>query len=83
MIFVFDTVENIVEKGENAGYQHFLLFSQCFQRAFYPGPLKVRTVWERVTGKFHYVGRVPCAGFIFLSAKAFMVESTYNDDFCL
>ena len=23
--------ENIVEKGENAGYQHFLLFSQCFQ----------------------------------------------------
>ena len=22
--------ENIVGKGENAGYQHFLLFSQCF-----------------------------------------------------
>ena len=27
---VFDRVENIVGKGENAGYQHFLLFSQCF-----------------------------------------------------
>ena len=27
-------VENIVEKGENAGYQHFLLFPQCFQKAF-------------------------------------------------
>ena len=23
-------VENIVEKGENAGFQHFLLFPQCF-----------------------------------------------------
>ena len=26
-------VENIVEKGENAGYQHFLLFTGCFQKA--------------------------------------------------
>ena len=31
MIFVFDKVENIVGKGENAGYQHFLLFPRCFQ----------------------------------------------------
>ena len=30
MIFVFDRVENIVEKGENAVHQHFLLFPQCF-----------------------------------------------------
>ena len=29
--FAFGRVENIVEKGENAGYQHFLLFPQCFQ----------------------------------------------------
>ena len=34
MIFVCDRDENIVGKGENAGYQHFLLFPQCFQRAF-------------------------------------------------
>ena len=28
--FLFhDRVENIVGKGENAGYQHFLLFRQC------------------------------------------------------
>ena len=40
MIFVFDRVENIVVKGENAGYQHFLLFPLCFQRAFYSGSLK-------------------------------------------
>ena len=26
MIFAFDRVENIVGKGENADYQHFLLF---------------------------------------------------------
>ena len=25
-------VENTVGKGENAGYQHFLLFSQCFPK---------------------------------------------------
>ena len=25
-------VENIVEKGENAGYQHFLLFTQYFRK---------------------------------------------------
>ena len=29
--FVLGRVDNIVEKGENAGYQHFLLFQQCFQ----------------------------------------------------
>ena len=28
--FVSGRVENIVGKGENAGYQHFLLFPQCF-----------------------------------------------------
>ena len=30
--FVFDTIENIVGKGENAGHQHLLLFPQCFQK---------------------------------------------------
>ena len=33
MIPIFDRVENIVRKGENAGYQHFLLFPQCFLKA--------------------------------------------------
>ena len=36
-ISVFDRVENIVGKGENAGYQHFLLFQQCFQKASFLG----------------------------------------------
>ena len=35
MIFVFDRVDNIVGKGENAGYQHFLLFPQYFQKVLY------------------------------------------------
>ena len=32
MISVCDRIENIVGKGENAGYQYFLLFPQCFQK---------------------------------------------------
>ena len=32
MISFFYTVENIVEKGENPGYQHFLLSKQSFQK---------------------------------------------------
>ena len=40
-----DKVENIVGKGENAGYQHFLLFPQCFQNASSTGSLKVGIVW--------------------------------------
>ena len=48
MICVTDWIENIVGKGENAGYQHFLLFPRCFQKASFPGLLKVRIVWYRV-----------------------------------
>ena len=32
MISLLDRVENTVGKGENAGYQHFLLFLQCFPK---------------------------------------------------
>ena len=35
--FFFNRVENIVEKGENADFQHFLLFPQCFQKASFSG----------------------------------------------
>ena len=43
--FVLRRVENMVGKGENAGYQHFLLFPQCFQKASFQGSLKVGIVW--------------------------------------
>ena len=41
---VLERVENIVGKGENAGYQHFLLFQQCFQKDFLR-LLKGEIVW--------------------------------------
>ena len=31
--FGLGRAETIVGKGENAGYQHFLLYQQCFQKA--------------------------------------------------
>ena len=43
--FVLGRVESIMGKGENAVYQHFLLFPYCFQTAFFSGSLKVRIVW--------------------------------------
>ena len=45
MIFVIDRVENIVGKGENAGYQYFLLCPQCFLKPTIPGSLKSDIVW--------------------------------------
>ena len=35
--FVLKRVENIVGKGENASYQHFLIFPQCFQSFLFQG----------------------------------------------
>ena len=37
--------ENNVGKGENAGYQHFLLFPQCFQKSSFTEELIVGNVW--------------------------------------
>ena len=39
-------VENTVGKGENARYEQFLLFPQCFLKACFPGASKM----------CHYVG---------------------------
>ena len=44
--FALGRVENIVEKGENAGYQHFLLFvPTMFSRGFF---LRVLKSWDCV-----------------------------------
>ena len=53
----FDRIENIGGKGENAGYHHFLLFTQRFQKASFSGSLKSgvcgkelteeKTLWEK------------------------------------
>ena len=42
--FVLGRVVNIVRKLKNAGYQHFLLFPQCFQKPSVSGRLKVEIV---------------------------------------
>ena len=44
IISLLDTVENTTGKQENAGYQHFLLFPQCFPKSSYLGLLKVGIV---------------------------------------
>ena len=46
--FVLGKEENIVGKGENAGYQHFLIFPQYFQKAPLSRSLKFGTVGYRV-----------------------------------
>ena len=43
--FGLGRIENIVGEGQNADYQHFLLFSQCFQKPSVSGLLKVGIVW--------------------------------------
>ena len=49
IIYVFDrVVENIVGRGENAGYHHFLLFPQCFEKASFPDTSKGVIEWEWV-----------------------------------
>ena len=45
MISLLDSVENTVGKGENAGYQHFLLFLQCFPKPSFLGLLIVGIMW--------------------------------------
>ena len=41
-------VENTVGKREVARYEQFLLFPQCFQKAYFPGASKGVIVWEWV-----------------------------------
>ena len=44
-ISFFNRIENTVGKGENAGYQHFLLFPHCFPNSFSLRPSKVGILW--------------------------------------
>ena len=48
IISVFDRVENIVGRGENACYQHFFLFPQCFEKLSLLVLFKVKIMWYRV-----------------------------------
>ena len=46
MKFGLGRSENIVGKRENAGYQHFLFFPQCFPKSSFQGSLKVEIQGE-------------------------------------
>ena len=46
--FLLNMIENIVGKGENAGYQHFLLFPQCFLHSSLSASLRVEIRWSQV-----------------------------------
>ena len=48
MEFVYDRIENILGKGENAGYPQFFFFQQCFQKEFSFWLLKFRIVKKQV-----------------------------------
>ena len=50
---LFKRVENTVGKGEIARYEQFLLFSQCFPKACFPGATKGVIVWEWVNSLPH------------------------------
>ena len=43
--------KNTVGKGEIARYEQFLLFPQCFQKAYFPGASKGVIVWEWVNNQ--------------------------------
>ena len=45
---VCDRIENIVGIEENAGYQHFRHFQQCFQKPVSVFRYKTGTDWKRV-----------------------------------
>ena len=57
VISVFDRVENIVGKGENADYQHFLLFPQCFQNSSFSSHQKLE-LFGKGLNKIYYLVHV-------------------------
>ena len=52
--FVFEWLQNIVGEGENAGFQDFLLFLQCFQRVSSAGSLNLVKMWSSVNVRLIY-----------------------------
>ena len=67
-IYVSDRRENIERRGENAGYQHILLFPQSFQKPYFVLPRKTMDCLGNVEAK-PVSGTVPMHPpcFLFLS----------------
>ena len=45
---ITETIENIAAKGEFAGFNQFLLLSQCFQKLSAAEELESVYMWERI-----------------------------------
>ena len=43
--FLIEREEIFLERGENAGYHHFLFLSQCFKKVPFKGMLKFSIMW--------------------------------------
>ena len=71
MEFVFYRIKNIVGEGENVGYQHFLLFPQCFKKPSVSGRL---TLSQTILG-FHGHNKKP------LETTVVKGENTGNQHF--
>ena len=54
---VLGRVEKIVGKEENAGYQHFLLFPKCFQKASLSRSLKCG-LWCKELTNYHVICKI-------------------------
>ena len=67
----FHWVKNIVGKGENAGYQHFLLSSQGFEKLYILGSLQLGTNWLTVGLPFTFNILVFHDYFMVISFKPF------------
>ena len=67
--FLFLRVESIVGNGENNGYQHFLLFTQCLQKASFSGSFTVRIVRKKVKTQ-----KIISSGYV----KAVLLHMCYN-----
>ena len=63
MKFVLGRAENIVGKEENAGYQHFLLFAQCFQTGLCDKELKGHVFLFALWNK-NFLLKIPCLTFV-------------------
>ena len=53
LIYWFDRLRNIAEKGENASNQHFLLFQQCFKKTSIIWSLKFRMLNNSLLGTLY------------------------------
>ena len=53
MEFALDQKQSVELLEQNAGYQHFLLYPQCFQKPSLPWSVRHGMIWKRV--KFYHI----------------------------